>query len=69
MPTMGMSASGDKADIPGGTNVNMSSAAARFSCRWAIDEVPGIKGILGARWSSQARPLLGQLFLPHYLFK
>ena len=36
-------------------SVNESSAAARFSCRWAIDEVPGIRRMLGARWSSQLR--------------
>ena len=31
-----------------------SSAAARFSRRWASDEVPGISRMLGARRSSQA---------------
>ena len=31
-----------------------SAAAARFSRRWAMDDVPGISRILGARRSSQA---------------
>jgi hypothetical protein len=30
-------------------SVNVSAAAARFSCRCAIDEVPGIRRMLGAR--------------------
>ena len=36
-------------------NWGVSWAAAKFSRRWATDDVPGISSTLGERWSSQAK--------------
>jgi hypothetical protein len=43
-----------EARVRNSSEVKRIEADARFSSRWAIEDVPGIGNIAGERWSSQA---------------